>query len=664
MAAFRPAHAQPGAASNASPTDVIKVPVAGEHYEDRLMDGVPSQDDSDAASAQFNPQGWPRGISLQLTRNLQTSQNPSITAGNSRTDTQGIQLDAYIETPNFGTLSAHALALGGRNTSGLTSWSLRQTGMPFDGGWRADNAIGTTNLLLPELARRNNRLALPTPQVLGASTMWRNEGNGSLALAASSGEPGRFEGFPQSRLVGLGGQVSSLFVQASAGGQTLAIAAAQGRDILPEVAPIPGEVAARVSPRGYYVSIAQDERVSGASWQASAVSSNSSGIDSTGLWVDAIWRDGGHRHEASVFRFAQDLTWIDRPLANDLTGGSYRYDYHSLRWDLSANIESFASLSGHSPSGWYANASGRRLLTAGTSAGGGFAFRTFGVTSRSGFGYFQWQNRLGISRLQLDASSTEGGQRSQAVTFDHSLYAENGMSLSISLSLERLQSVSSTIATPRMRENAATVGINGRLPLTSTLSLQGSLRARNVSGAGADRGTTLAANIALDWQISQTWSLGASFYENRGVLTDTIAVQSPLIVPEIVRLRPSDRGFFITLRYGSNAGTPTAPLGGAPGSGSGRIEGSVYLDGNANGLRDGNESGAANVLVMLDGKFSVRTNASGNFEFPNVVSGRHTLSVLPDDLPLPWSVDSEQSISTTVTTRGTTHIDIGARRIR
>jgi hypothetical protein len=656
-------HAQQNAPLTASVPESTKAAAERRPYEDRIMEGMPSQDEADLAAAEYSQQGWPRGITLQLTRNLQSSRNISASAGYTRTKTQGVQIDAFVETPNYGALSLSALALGGGNATGLTSWSLRQTGLPFDGGWRVDNALGTTNILVPELARRNSRLVLPATQVLGGSTIWRNEGSNALVLGASVGEPGRYEGFPQSRFVGLGGQVNSLFALATEGKWTAAAAVAQGSEILPEVAPIAGD-AARISTRGFYVSAEQTDVTAGTSLQASAIGSRTSDSDATGIWGDATWRDGGHNHQVSIFRFAPGLTWIDRPLAADLQGGSYRYDYRSLRWDLSANIESFASVSGQNPSGWYTSTSGRRLLTAGVSIGGGFAFRSFGVSSGSGFGYLEWRNPLGISRLQLDAASTQGGQSSHAVTLDHSIYAENGMSLSTSLSLERLQPVASSIEAQPPREHAAALGLNGRILLTNRIALQGSLRARNVTGAGADSGTTLAANVGLDWQISQDWSLGASFYENRGVLTDTVAVQSPLVVPEIIRARPSDRGFFLVLRYGSYAGTPSAPLGGLPGSGAGRIEGSVFLDSNGNGQRDGNESGAANVLVTLDGRFSTRTNAFGAFEFSNIVSGPHTLSVLQDDLPLPWTVDTDQKITAPVSTRGTTHVDIGAKRMR
>ncbi|MCY7389181.1 MAG: hypothetical protein LH481_14195, partial [Burkholderiales bacterium] len=478
--ATTPVHAQQSPAADASVADAKKVPAP---YVDRVMEGV-STDTSDESIAEYDASGWPRGISLQLTRNFQSSQNASASSRNVRTDTQGIQLDAYVDTPNFGSFSLHALSLGGSNTTGLTSWSVRQKGLPFDGGWRVDNALGTTNLLVPELARRNSRLTLPSTQVLGGSTIWRNEGGGNaLTLGASAGEPGRFEGFPQSRFVGLGGRVNSLYAQTTQGEWSVAAAVAHGSGILPEIASQDGD-AARISPRGTYVSIAKGDLLTGASWQASAIGSSSAGIDATGLWADALWRDGGHRHQASIFRYTEGLTWIDRPLAADLQGASYRYDYTALRWDVSANIESFTSVSGKNPSGWYGSASVRRLLGEGVSTGGGFAARSFGVTGASAFGYLQWRNSLGMSRAQIDAASTQGGDSSQALTFDHSFYTEDGLSLSTSLSLERLQPTTSMLEAPRPRERAATLGFNGRAVLTNSVSAQGSLRARSVAGGG------------------------------------------------------------------------------------------------------------------------------------------------------------------------------------
>jgi len=654
------ARAQQSPATSPSP-DSAKLPAARQPYEDRVMQARP-ESDVDLGTAEYNTDGWPRGISLQLTRNLQTTQNPTSPSGRTRVQTQGVQIDGFVETPNLGTFSVHALALGGRNASGLTSWSLRQSGMPFDGGWRADNALGTTNLLVPELARRNSRLSLPSPQVLGGSTVWRNDVGNLLSIGASTGEPGRFEGFPQARFVGSGGQVTSLFAQSTQGEWTVAGVMAHGSDILPEAVSATDGVTPRINPRGLYLSAAKEDARTGTVWQLSTVGSRSSGSDTTGVWADVTWRDGANRHQTSLYRFDEGLSWIDRPLAADLQGGSYRYDHNSLRWDLSANLETFSSLSGRNPSGWYASTSTRRQLSSVLSIGGGFAARSFGATAASGFGYVQWQNSLGVSRVQLDATSTEDGPGSRSVTLDHSLYSENGLSLSTTLTLERLLPGGSELEARSAREHALSMGLNGRAELPNNMSVQGSLRARDVHGNGPNSGTTVAANISLDWQLSRDWSFGMSFYENRGALVDVTGVQSPLVIPETIRTRPSDRGIFFTLRYGSHAGTPSVPLGGMPGGGAGRLEGSVFLDANGNGLRDGNESGAANILVVLDGKFTTRTNAFGAFEYPNVASGPHVLTVLQDELPLSWTIDTERKITARVSTRETTHIDIGAKR--
>jgi len=67
--------------------------------------------------------------------------------------------------------------------------------------------------------------------------------------------------------------------------------------------------------------------------------------------------------------------------------------------------------------------------------------------------------------------------------------------------------------------------------------------------------------------------------------------------------------------------------------------------------------------VLLNGRFSTRTDASGRFEFPFVAAGIQTLTVLPDNLALPWVVgDAKREVD--VRTRETAQVEIGARRLR
>jgi hypothetical protein len=647
-------------------------------YVDRVMAGVAAQDETDLANNTYDTQGLTRGFSAQFTRNVQTSKNNAAFLNNTRTETQGFQFDTFLETPNFGTLSLQALALGGSNVSGLSSWTLRQIGMPFDNGWRADNALGTTNLLMPDISRRSSRLTLPGPQVIGGSTQWRYMGNNPLTFGASVGEPGRFEGFPQSRFVGGGGRVSNAFAEVAHGPWTFAATAAEGNNIVPESGAIDNaspNTVKRISPTNIYLSTAYADRASAFSAQLSAINSRVDSVSSSGFFADAGWRDGAHRHEASVFYLERGLSWLDRALAADLQGAAYRYGYNAARWDISANVESFDSISGASPRGWFASGGGRYLLNTKFSAGGGFAVRDFGGKSSSGFGYLQTTGNLGTTRAQVDAATTDNGPSSQALTLEHSFFTETSLALSTTLSVERIKperllvisdSGAGLTTNQRSSQNAFAIGLNGRYALTDALSVQGNLRARqlrNVDGRG-NNDFTIALNIGLDWQITPAWSFNASVYENRGIITDPIAVQSPLATPIVVRTRPNDRGVFLSLRYSVRAGMSVAPLGGRVGGGSGKIEGSVFLDTNRNALRDGNESGAANIVVVLDGRYTTRTDGAGNYQFSEVASGPHTLTVVQDDLPLPWTMDVDRRYDAPVSTRGITRIDMGAKRMQ
>jgi len=124
-----------------------------------------------------------------------------------------------------------------------------------------------------------------------------------------------------------------------------------------------------------------------------------------------------------------------------------------------------------------------------------------------------------------------------------------------------------------------------------------------------------------------------------------------------------NRAFFLTLRYEDRAGTPVAPLGGRPGSAAGAIAGYVFLDTNDNGRRDAGEPGAPNVTVLLDRRFSVRTDDAGRFEFPFVAAGAHTIAVLPDNLPLPWAIEGDKR-EISVSARESATIEIAAKRLR
>ena len=72
----------------------------------------------------------------------------------------------------------------------------------------------------------------------------------------------------------------------------------------------------------------------------------------------------------------------------------------------------------------------------------------------------------------------------------------------------------------------------------------------------------------------------------------------------------------------------------------------------------------SNVTVILDGRFSVRTDANGRFDFAAVAAGRHVITVQGDNLPLPWTLTNSGRTDVEVGTRERTEVDIGALRIK
>ncbi|MBC7378949.1 MAG: hypothetical protein H7346_16110, partial [Burkholderiaceae bacterium] len=149
----------------------------------------------------------------------------------------------------------------------------------------------------------------------------------------------------------------------------------------------------------------------------------------------------------------------------------------------------------------------------------------------------------------------------------------------------------------------------------------------------------LQVNAGVTVQLLSEWSLQAQYAVSRGRDRQTPLLSSALTDATTPALPPDQyiRRATLVLRYEERAGRATAPIGGTPGSGAGRLEGLVFLDADRNGRRDAGEPGVPGVTVVLDRKFSARTDALGRYEFPAVSAGEHVIELVPDAVPLPWS---------------------------
>ena len=606
-------------------------------YEDRLIDTgtLPALPD-DTVAFSYNAVGQPRSWRIEGFANSISSD------GVSRRE-NGLNFGARYDTADYGALSIDGTFRNGFNSSLFTLW---QRGLAFDNDWRANNGIGMLNTPAIDLMRNQFRFYLPTFPVAGVQTEWLHAND--IQLQASVGEPGAFNGTRIAGFSGLGGTVFTGGAQWVVAPQwLLGLQFADVRGVNSGLDITSAD--AKTSSRSWIGSAAWQDRDSRA--QLNFLSSEfGQNPHKNALWFDGETRDGHYRHNYGLFRLDPGIVWGYLPFADDSLGGYYRVNYQSQQWLWSAGLDSVSSISGRGVDGIYATGSIRYQINRSLGIGGGATVRHARDPAEAAYAFIDKQSRLGTTRVQLDVAATAGAQRSQQIVIDHAWPAEAGLRLSTSLSLARETS-------PVASVKRANFGVNGGFDLTNNLTLEGNAHWLITRDSGTTRGTY--ANVSLNWRISPRWSMAMTYYDNRRedppVLSVASLIPVPLFAP-VVR----DRSVFLILRYEDRAGTPLAPLGGAPGSGAGNIVGYLFLDANDNDRRDANETGAANVTILLDGRFSTRTDSQGKFEFPLVAAGTHAISVIADNLPLPYFVSGPDKRQVVVRTRESTLVEIAA----
>jgi SdrD B-like domain len=576
----------------------------------------------------------------------------------------GIVVRSQWETAAYGAWSLDASARTGGSGLGPTepgqggTITLRQRGMPFDGDWQTDNALGDINTPDLGLARNQPRFYLPTSPMQGLTTEWR--GPDGLQLTAGAGVPGLYEGIIVPDFHTLDGSIATAGAQWSpashwtVGGQFI-----DAHDVNLAIGPVIDGLTPISSATGLLSAAWQDH---GERLQLNLLDSDVSGKpDAVGGWVDGSLSQGRFQQSAGLFRIDPNMAWGNQVIADDMQGGYYRLGYQSRQWLADIGIDEVRSVSGLGASTTFVTGDARYQLSRdwgiGTVAN---ISRTDGGDNWSLEGYVDRVNTWGTGRLQADFADTQTG-RDTTLTLNQNWSTSVGIRLSTSAYVELIKGAIFN----DVQQNSTVLGLaaNGGGQFTTRLGIDG-----NVQWAAAIQGRAapgVSANVSLTWQLSDHWKILATYYESQTGSWTPPTVISPL-TPPMATLVPStaERGAFLTFRYQRAAGSHFAPLGGMPGAGAGQITGMLYLDANSNGLFDAGEAGAPNVTVVLDGRFSVQTDASGRFTFPAVAAGHHVLTVQPDNLPLPWTLTNSGRTEVDVSTRGSTQVDIGAFRIR
>ena len=621
-------------------------------YQDKVIEGIGADDAQTIQASERNSTGWPRGYNLEALIDRQGRRGAQSTSG------LGLRASGYLDTPLYGSFSSQInmqqVELGASN-SRASSWVIRQVGMPFDDGWQASNQLGMIGLPVPELAQGNSRFSLPTPAMRGVASQW-DQAQG-LSVAGAWGQAGQFEGFPVTGFRTTEGSYQLLSISQATRGNSTGVnwsgAVAQARQVRSAaglVQDVTGLYAgARFAQLGgtLQVNLIHD-----------AVSSmNGATGDSQnlhGLWLDGNFAQGLHQHNWGVFRMQPGLSWVGLPIASDVQGGYWRHQWRTRQWAVQSSLEFVSSVSGLTKAGFFATTNARHQYSASTSYGAALTVRRFATQAQSALAYAQFLSNLGNTRLQADLASSDTGERQYKVQIDQEWPEANGLKFSTALAIdqERLQAT-----TGWLQRKGVSLAVTADWPINERFTFSSSAQVRSTSDT---QQYNLSTN--LSWRLAAQWSLNASIYAIAGTAQTTALAQSPLNPPAQNIARTQSHGVMLSLRYSEDAGSASIPIGGTRGSAAGRLQGVIFLDENGNGKRDAFEKPAANITVLLNGRFSTMTDAQGRYEFNYLAVGNYVISLSSDNLPLPWSFEQDGRSQARVLTRDTTVVDIGAKK--
>jgi hypothetical protein len=616
-------------------------PAAEQPYDDQLIDGGTSPLETFFGDNYVtDPSGLPRAARVELV-------GSRLTHGSSQQNESGLLFGGQLATANYGAFSVD----GALRFDGGGFGALWQRGMPFDNGWLANNGVGVINAPGIDLLRNQPRFYLPTWIIAGGGTEWR--GPGGLQLLAGAGAPGSLTGIRVLEFQRLSGSTYTAGAQwAPSGSTNVGVQWASASNVT---------IGGALNPA--LPTFSSQTLYASGSWRNSDILVQGNVIGGTlsgqgthqGFWVDASVASNQLVHTFGVFRIDPYIVWANQPISSDMQGAYYRVNYQSQQWSIDGGVDAVASVSGQSADIAFATGNVRYQYSRDLGFGSGVNYRYAGNSAGSVFAYVDHAHRWGIGHVQVDLAR-DSRLNDEQITYSQTWNVPANARLGTLIGVGRTEDRTTGAV------NRVTASAFGGGEIFSNVSLDGNFSWTR--GAGSLDATALYANAALTWHFAPGWSAAASYYASNANTWTPFTVNSPIGDLPKVQAAQRDRGAFLSLRYDFAAGSYAVPLGGRPGGGSGRVRGTIYLDANDNGRMDAGESGAPNLTVVLDGRFSVRTDAQGRFEFSVVGPGTHVLKVLEDNLQLPWALKNDGRIEIDVRVRDDTLVDVPAHRAR
>jgi hypothetical protein len=652
-----------------------------------------------------------------------------IVSGRYQTDNFGlIGLDAQLRR---GSRTNAVATTNGSSWNGLLE--LTSSSLPLGSGWVADTALGTTSTPLIELFGRQTRFFLPVSPIMGGAVTFNAfralepgqpvaDPKPFASLNLSIGEPGLLGGLRLTDYTGLSGLLVSgggqLEVKPGLTAGVQAISVTDSTDPFARI--FAGPDANGETPLVSSSAIVGSLGVTRGRWriQANSIwSTRSSNTDSSqsimpegsafGGSVDAVYRRGPSVHAGGIYYFGPGLTWGTAAILSNAYGGYYRFSTSSQRWRWTLNLDAIDSVDGTGSSGFVLNADTRRTINFSTAIGVNANLR-FANSQSAGqaLGYIDFETDLGVSRAEagwgkdslstlyrvgfiqnwsLPATLPAGSRLSTQLSYQHRDQTDRASRI---LGLERTEKTDSFgVAVSAGLVPFKDASLDATIAYSSDASATASEFFGPFQSSGAAFGTfvsqeseAFSATVIASARLSSNWSLSGTYTDTTSSLISRFGIpifSSPLgpsneQVDELRRSAFRLRAAYLTLRYSVSAGRPASVVGARqfPFGGTGNLEGRVFLDANANGVRDPSEAGAAGIVVILDGVQAVRTNEAGFYRFEGIADGPHRIEVNADNLPLPWFIEAPgqtgvgQRFSEVVEigVRTTTTLDIAASR--
>lgn len=618
-------------------------------YEDRIIEGLAPLADENDGQNDYDRGGWPRYLRLETRLG-----NQSFDA--SRRTRLAYALEGLIETPNHGMLSMDGSVSPSPREYTLT---LRQRALPLPGGWTGDHDLGVITAPGTDLSRLPSRVLLPSTQLRGLGGQWEHTGQG-LQLLAAGGEPGQLTSQPVTGFQGLGGRRHLAGAQwrspgaraTEPDGWTLALQHERATDVLTSTTL--DNPSGRIDADASHVALRRESASHRSQAQLVSSRTGARGVSAQGVWVDSEWDEGPRQHGLSLYRLDPGLSWAAQAMPSDVQGATLRSQWRTRQWSAEASYDWLRSVSGRVGNGSYASASARWRIDRDNQFSAGAALRRFDGQAWNSFVDWRRTNDWGQSgwRLELAGGADLQGP-AQVLSYDQEWDVPLGWTLSSTLGAGRY---AATQGNDQFWSGALAL----QAPLNNGVDLRGQLGTERRDN-GQQRHNL---NLGAQWRLNRHWSISGQYTRAIGQTPERRPLDPLAPLPTETTTGNSDRSFLVVLRYETDAGSRSVPLGGRPQEGGGRIEGIVYFDDNASGTQDANETGVPGVTVALDNRYAVRTDAQGRFSFPFVASGPRTVSVRNDTLPLPWSVVDDGQVTIDLRLRETTRLSLPVQRPR